>query len=94
MAGFPLQVFENSSLEVSEKSKIVAKQAPELSQSVRWDLFQASFLTREADNPMTESDFDRMVPNHVVGVESCSESICVRRFSPSAVSLFRLVYWN
>ena len=27
-AGFPLQVFENSSLEVSEKSEIVATQAP------------------------------------------------------------------
>ena len=34
-AGFPLQVFEDSSLEVSEKSKIVATQAPELGQTVR-----------------------------------------------------------
>ena len=30
-----LQVFENSSLEVSEKSEIVATQAPELGQTVR-----------------------------------------------------------
>ena len=34
-AGFPLQVFENLSLEVSEKSEIVAAQAPELGQTVR-----------------------------------------------------------
>ena len=33
-AGFPLQVFENSSLEVSEKSEIVATQALELGQTV------------------------------------------------------------
>ena len=38
-AGFTLQVFENSSLEVSEKSEIVATQAPELGQTVRRDLF-------------------------------------------------------
>ena len=47
-AGFPLQVFENSSLEVSEKSQIVGTQAPELGQTVR----------REGDNLMTGSDFD------------------------------------
>ena len=34
-AGFPLQVFENSSLEVSEKSEIAATQAPELGQTVK-----------------------------------------------------------
>ena len=34
-AGFTLQVFENSSLEVSEKSEIVATQAPELGQTVK-----------------------------------------------------------
>ena len=34
MAGFTVQVFENSSLEVSEKSEIVATQAPELGQTV------------------------------------------------------------
>ena len=34
-AGFSLKVFENSSLEVSEKSEIVATQAPELGQTVR-----------------------------------------------------------
>ena len=43
MAGFTVQVFENSSLEVSEKSEIVATQAPELGQTkgqtVKWDLF-------------------------------------------------------
>ena len=43
MAGFTVQVFENSSLKVSEKSEIVATQAPELGQTVR----------READNLMT-----------------------------------------
>ena len=64
MAGFTVQVFENSSLEVSEKSEIVATQAPQLGPTVKWDLFQASFLTREADNPMTGSDFDWMVSNH------------------------------
>ena len=46
---------------VSEKGEIVATQAPELGQTVRRDLFEASFLTREADNPMTGSDFDWMV---------------------------------
>ena len=34
-AGFPVQVFENSALEVSEKSEIVATQAPELGQTER-----------------------------------------------------------
>ena len=33
MAGFKVQIFENSSLEVSEKSEIVATQAPELGQT-------------------------------------------------------------
>ena len=33
MAGFTVQVFENSSLEDSEKSEIVATQAPELGQT-------------------------------------------------------------
>ena len=80
-------------MEVSEKSEIVATQAPEPGQTVRWDLFQASFLTREADNPMTESDFDWMIPKHAVwGVEDSSKSVCVRRFSPSTLSLFRFHY--
>ena len=34
-AGFTLQVFENSSLEISEKSEIVATQAPKLGQTVK-----------------------------------------------------------
>ena len=41
-AGFTSQVFENSSLEVSEKSEIVATQkneAPDLGQTLKWDLF-------------------------------------------------------
>ena len=38
-AGFPLQVFENSSLEVSEKSEIVATQAPELGPFILGELF-------------------------------------------------------
>ena len=83
-AGFPLQVFKNSSLQVSEKSEIVATQAPELGQTVRWDLFQASFLTRAADNPMAGGDFDWIVSNHAVWgwkAPGC--------FSPSALSLFR-----
>ena len=43
----------------------------------------------EADNPMTGSDFDWMVSNHAAGgVEGSSKSICVRRFSPSALSPF------
>ena len=33
--GFKLQVFENSSLEVSGKSEIVATQAPELGPTVK-----------------------------------------------------------
>ena len=38
-------------------------------------------------NPMTGSDFDWMVSNHAVW-GSC-KSICIRRFSPLAPSLFR-----
>ena len=39
---------------------------------------------------MTGSDFDWMVSNHAVwGVEGASKSVCVRRFSPSALSRFR-----
>ena len=39
---------------------------------------------------MTKSDFDWMVSNRAVwGVEGSSKSICVRRFSPSVLSLFR-----
>ena len=42
------------------------------------------------DNPMTETEFDWVVSNHAMwGVEGSSKSICVRRFSPSALSLFR-----
>ena len=51
---------------LKKKNEIVATQAPELGQTVACDLFQASFLTREADNPMTGSDFDWMVLNHAV----------------------------
>ena len=39
---------------------------------------------------MTETEFDWVVSNHAMwGVEGSSKSICVRRFSPSALSLFR-----
>ena len=39
---------------------------------------------------MTGTDFDWMVSNHAVwGVEGSSKSICVKRFSPTALSLFR-----
>ena len=61
MAGFTVQVFENSSLEVSEKKR----NRSNTSTGARPDRkFEASFLTREADNPMTGSDFDWMVSNH------------------------------
>ena len=94
-AGFPLQVFKNSSLEVSEKSEIVATQAPELGQTVKWDLFQASFLTREADNPMTGSDFDWMVSNHAVWgwkatAKASVSGVSLLQLSPFFASIFPL----
>ena len=49
-------------------------------------------MTREADNPMTESDFDWMVSNHAVWGWKALAKASVRRFSsfsPSALSLFR-----
>ena len=46
-------------------------------------------MTCEADNPMTGSDFDWMVSNHAVWGWKAEVKVCVRRFSPSALSLFR-----
>ena len=60
-AGFPLHLFENSSLEVSEKRR----NRSNTSTGARPD-GKVSFLTREGDNPMTLSDFDWMVSNHAV----------------------------
>ena len=59
-----MQVFENSSLEVSEESEIVATQAPEVDpdRKVRFILGELF----EVDNPMTGSDFDWMVSNQAV----------------------------
>ena len=82
-AGFPLQVFENSSVEVSEKSEIVVTQAPELGQTVR----------READNLMTGSDFDWMVSNHAVWrwkapVKASVSGVSLLQLSPLFASIF------
>ena len=85
-------MFENSSSEVSEKSEIVA--TPKLGQSVRWDLFQASFLTRESDNPMTGSDFDWMISNHAVRckalVKASVSGVSLLQLSPFFASFFPL----
>ena len=68
------------------KSEIVATQVPELGQTIRWNLFEASFLAREADNPMTRRDFDWVVSNHAVwGWKDPAKASGVRRFSPSAL---------
>ena len=84
-----------------KKNEIVATQAPELGQTVACDLFQASFLTREADNPMTGSDFDWMVLNHAVwgwkasGKASVSgvSLLQLSPFFPSIFSLFPRNAW-
>ena len=47
MAGFTVQVFENSSLEVSEKSEIVATQAPERGQLDRGPDRKVRFILGE-----------------------------------------------
>ena len=47
-------------------------------------------MTREADNPMTGSDFDWMVSNHAVWGWKAPAKASVSRFSPSALSLFGL----
>ena len=73
------------------KSKIAATQTPELGKTVWWDLFQASFLTREADNPMTGSDFDWVVSNHAVwGWKAPVKASVLLQLSPFFASIFLL----
>ena len=62
MAGFTVQVFENSSLEVSEKKR----NRSNTSTGARPDRKVRFILGELADNPMTGSDFDWMVSNHAV----------------------------
>ena len=92
MAGFKVQIFENSSLEVSEKSEIVATQAPVLGQTkgrkvriILSELFD-TWIWQPNDRKWFWLDG---IESSCVGVEGSSKSICVRRFSPSPLSLFR-----
>ena len=48
-----------------------------------------SFLTGEADNPMTGCDFDWMVSNHAVWGWKAPVKASVSGVSPSALFLFR-----
>ena len=92
MAGFTVQIFENSSLEVSKKSEIVATQAPELGQTKGR---KVRFILGELFDTWSWQPNDRKwfwldgIESCCVGVEGSSKSICVRRFSPPPLSLFR-----
>ena len=52
-------------------------------------------MTREADNPMTGSDFDWMVSNHAVWgwkapVKACVSGVSLLQLSPTFASIFPL----
>ena len=90
-AGFPLHLFENSSLEVSEKRR----NSSNTSTGARPD-GKVRFILGELFDTWIWEPNDRKwfwldgIESCCVGVEGSSKSICVRRFSPSALSaLFR-----
>ena len=90
MAGFTVQVFENSSLEVSEKKR----NRSNTSTGARPDR-KLRFILGELFDTWSWQPNDRKwfwldgIESCCVGVEGSSKSICVRRFSPSPLSLFR-----
>ena len=89
-AGLTLQVFENFSLKVSEKKR----NRSNTSTGARPDR-KVRFILGELFDTWSWQPNDRKwfwldgIESCCVGVEGSSKSICVRRFSPSALSLFR-----